>query len=211
MPVQPRSVLLVDDHDLVRAGFRRILEEAEQFEVVGEAGSAAAAIEAAQRHRPDLILMDLSLPDTTGIEAIASIREFHDDCRIVMLSQYDRANLIEEALEAGASGYVLKTASADELLRALEEALSGSRSLSPEAASRIVASVAGRDSSRLTTRETEVLRLVAEGMSSKQIAAELHISPRTAETHRANVMSKLGFNGVADLVRFAVREGFVAP
>jgi DNA-binding NarL/FixJ family response regulator len=205
-------VLLVDDHALVRAGFRKIIDDCDEFEVVGEAGDAAAALESAIALQPAIVLMDISLPDGSGIEAIKSIREAVPDCRVVMLSQYDRVHYVEDALRAGATGYLLKTASAQDLTKGLHAALQGSCSLSPEVASRIVESFTEAGSKpRLTTRESEVLRLVAEGMSSKQIALELNISPRTAETHRANVMSKLGFNGIADLVRFAIREGFVAP
>jgi DNA-binding NarL/FixJ family response regulator len=195
---------------LVRTGFGRILDDSGDFQVVGEAGDAATGIELAAALQPALVLMDISLPRVSGIAAIPPIFEAAPDCRIVMLSQFEGVQFVEDALRAGASGYLLKTSTAEELTSGLRSAMQGGCSLSPEVVSRLVQGFSNNDSSaRLTTRENEILRLVAEGMSSKQIAVELAISPRTAETHRGNVMSKLGFHGVADLVRFAIREGFV--
>lgn len=207
------SVFLVDDHALVRAGFRRILEDSDEFEVVGEAGNAATAVAEITRLEPRIVLMDISLPDGSGIEATRTIHEALPECLIVMLSQYDRVHFVEDALRAGASGYLLKTADAGELRTGLLSVLDGNRSLSPEVANRLVRGIAGSgsDDARLTKRESEVLKLVAEGLSSKEIAASLDISPRTAETHRANLMSKLNVGSVAELVRLAIREGFVPP
>ena len=210
------SVFLVDDHALVRAGFRRILEDSEEFEVVGEAGDAKRAIEAIERLQPRSVLMDISLPDGSGIEATQTLHEAHPDCLIVMLSQYDRVHFVEDALRAGASGYLLKTADADEFRAGLRSVLEGNRSLSPEVANQLVQGLrssgnAQGGQARLTKRESEVLKLVAEGLSSKEIASSLSISPRTAETHRANLMNKLGLGSVAELVRLAIREGFVPP
>ncbi len=210
--VEKIRVLLVDDHALVRAGLRRLLDDSGEFEVVGEAGDVATAIQGAIDLKPALVLLDVALPGGSGIEAIHSILEEVEDCRVVMLSQFEGRHYVEDALRAGASGYLLKTSTAEELTSGLHAALEGGCSLSPEVASRVIEGLTGSGSQvRLTTRENEVLRLVAEGLSSKAIATELKISPRTAETHRANVMSKLGFHGVADLVRFAIREGFVTP
>jgi len=207
------SVFLVDDHGLVRAGFRRILEDSDEFDVVGEAGDAATAIEEITRLEPRIVLMDISLPDGSGIEATRTIHERLPECLIVMLSQYDRVHFVEDALRAGASGYLLKTADADELRAGLRSVLAGNRSLSPEVANRLFQGISGSgsDNPRLTKRESEVLKLVAEGLSSKEIAANLDISPRTAETHRANLMNKLNVGSVAELVRLAIREGFVPP
>ena len=205
------TVLLVDDHVLLRAGLRRILDESGEFDVVGEAGDLATALEQAAALQPALVLMDVGLPDGSGIKAIRSVQESVEGCLVVMLSQFEGRHYVEDALRAGASGYLLKTCTAEELTTGLRSALDGGLSLSPEVASRVIEGLAGSSTPvRLTTRESEVLRLVAEGLSNKAIAATLKISPRTAETHRANVMSKLGFHGVADLVRFAIREGFVA-
>ena len=210
------SVFLVDDHALVRAGFRRILEDSEEFEVVGEAGDAKTAIAAIEQLAPRIVLMDISLPDGSGIEATRTIHEAQPECLIVMLSQYDRVHFVEDALRAGASGYLLKTADADEFRAGLRSVLEGNRSLSPEVANQLVQGLrssgnAQGGQARLTKRESEVLKLVAEGLSSKEIASSLSISPRTAETHRANLMNKLGVSSVAELVRLAIREGFVPP
>lgn len=155
--------------------------------------------------------MDISIPGGSGIEAIQQIRQVEANCRFVMLSQHDSAHYVEEALRAGASAYLLKTASAEQLIQALHSALEGSPGVPPEEAAHIIESFGEpAPHAHLTSREIQVLRLVAEGHSSKEIASLLDISPRTAETHRANVMSKLGFGSVADLVRFAIREGFVS-
>ena len=210
------SVFLVDDHALVRAGFRRILEDSDEFEVVGEAGDATSAIKQILELQPRIVLMDISLPDGSGIEATQEIHESHPDCLIVMLSQYDRVHFVEDALRAGAAGYLLKTADADEFRAGLRSVLDGNRSLSPEVANRLVQGIRSGGNNqdgqaRLTRRENEVLKLVAEGLSSKEIAADLNISPRTAETHRANLMNKLNVGSVAELVRLAIREGFVPP
>lgn len=205
------SVFLVDDHALVRAGFRRILEDSDEFEVIGEAGNAATAVAEITRLKPRIVLMDISLPDGSGIEATRTLHEVLPECLIVMLSQYDRVHFVEDALRAGASGYLLKTADAGELRTGLLSVLDGNRSLSPEVANRLVRGIAGSDEARLTKRESEVLKLVADGLSSKEIAVSLDISPRTAETHRANLMNKLNVGSVAELVRLAIREGFVPP
>jgi DNA-binding NarL/FixJ family response regulator len=206
--------LLVDDHSLVRAGFRRILEASQEFEVCGEAADGHEAVRLAKSLKPDLVLMDISLPLLSGIEATRQIVKAVPDSSVIILSQHESSKFIEVALREGALGYLLKTAEPEDLLEALRAARDGKCVLSPEIAKSVVDALA-RDSreelpyDRLTGREREVLQLIAEGFSNKQVADQLGIATRTAETHRANIMAKLGVHNLAVLVRFAIREGLV--
>lgn len=211
------TVVLVDDHRLVRDGFRRIIESSQEYEVVGEAADGRDAVKVVGELRPDLVVMDIWLPLLSGVEATRQIKQEFPDCKVLMLTQHETANFVEVALRGGASGYVLKTASPAEFLDALHAARSGKSALSPEIAQHVVDAFARPSGepalsySRLTGREREVLQLIAEGHSNKEVAGQLGISTRTAEAHRANLMTKLSIHNTADLVRFAIREGLVAP
>jgi DNA-binding NarL/FixJ family response regulator len=207
---------LVDDHPIIRAGLHRILETAGDFEVVLEAADGRSAVEQVLRVKPEVVLMDVWLPGLSGIDATRRILQGLPACRIVILSQQERSESVEAALREGAVGYVLKGSTAEEILSAVRAARAGKCFLSPAIASHVVRAFAHPETRamgapRLSTREREVLQLVARGYSSKEAAVELGLSPRTAETHRTSLMNKLGIHKVADLVRYAVREGVIAP
>lgn len=210
-------LVLVDDHDLVRAAIRRLIEADGGIEVVGEASDGLRGVQVVLEQRPDLVLMDISLPKLSGIEATRQIKQALPGCKVLMLSQHDRPGYIQSALGAGASGYVLKTAAPRELKAALEAALQGECYLSPDVAQHVVGAFtrprADDDMglSALTGREREVLQLVSEGLSSKEIASQLRISVRTVDAHRSALMTKIGSRKVTGLVRFAIREGLIVP
>ena len=210
------TLALVDDHGLFRAAIRRMLEQDGEFQVVAEAADGRAAIEMSVDKRPDLILMDVGLPGLSGVEATRQILQARPDCRVLILSEYDRPNFVQAALKEGALGYVLKTATPEELMSALHAVMEGKCYLSPDIAHHVVGRFAdpnGESSTldSLTHREREVLQLIAEGLSSKEIASQLCISTRTVDAHRSSLMTKIGSHKAAGLVRFAIREGLVTP
>lgn len=210
-------VALIDDHAIVRDGIRRLLESTGEFEVVCECGDGRSAVEQILKAKPELAVVDIWLPQLSGIDVTKRVKEELPYCRIVILSQHERADFVEAALAEGASGYVLKSASEADLLSALRVVRQGKCFLSPEIAQHLVSAFAsppeeralGR--ARLTAREREVLQLIAEGLSSKEIAAAIGVSTRTAETHRNALMNKLGVHKAPGLVRYAIREGLVSP
>ncbi len=210
-------VAVVEDHTILRDGLRRVLEASGEFEVVAECGDGREAVEAVLRAKPDVAIVDIWLPTLSGLEVTKQLHEKLPQCKVVILSQHDRSDFVEAALRDGASGYVLKSAPATDLLAAVRAARAGKCFLSPEIAQHLVTAFSSppeeraMGQSRLTPREREVLQLIAEGLSSKEIAASLGVSTRTAETHRTSVMNKLDVHKVAGLVRFAIREGLVAP
>ena len=199
------TVLVVDDHAVVRAGVRHILESTSAVTVVAEASNAAAAIELARMHAPDLVMLDVSMPGGSGIGAVAAIRRDVPHARVLMLSVHDDREYLDESMRAGAHGYLLKDTAATDLRSAVEALLDGRQYFSPglnrDAPPRPEPAV------RITAREREVLMRVAAGQTSKQIAAELGISPRTVETHRESLTRKLGISSVAGLTRYAIENG----
>jgi DNA-binding NarL/FixJ family response regulator len=210
-------VVIVDDHAIIRDGIRRLLEVSGEFEVVGEAGDGRSAVELILRTKPDLAVVDIWLPHLSGIDVTTRVREEVPACKVVILSQHDRSDFVEAALLEGASGYVLKSARETDLLAALRVVRQGKCFLSPEIAQHLVTAFARPPEERamgrvrLTGREREVLQLIAEGLSSKEIAATLGVSTRTAETHRNALMAKVGVHKAPGLVRYAIREGLVSP
>lgn len=208
-------VLLADDHPVLRQGLRKLLDQETWLEVVGEAGDGPAAIEQAAALEPDVIVMDIGLPGLNGVDATRQIRAHHPRIRIVALSIHTSRRMVAEMLAAGADGYVFKMASFEEVVRAIRAVLRGHRYLSPGAAEALEAARNGDgDTSvfeRLTPREREVLQLLAEGSTSKEIAFDLGISPKTVDVHRKNVMDKLDLDSLADLTRYAMREGLITP
>jgi two-component system response regulator NreC len=213
------KVLLAEDHTLVRGGIRMMLESAGSFEIVGEAPDGRAAVTLAESLHPDIALLDVAMPLLNGVEAARQIHGLLPDTKVVMLSMRTELQYVREALRAGASGYVLKDAAFEELLLALSQVLSGTIYLSPAVAAAgthnylRTAEEAGNLSEldKLTKREREVLQMIAEGHSGPEIARELGLSSRTVETHRVRIMMKLDLHSIADLTRFAIRNGVCSP
>lgn len=211
----PITVMLVDDHRLVREALRDALARESDIQVVAEVGEGEVAIELVRRLVPDVVVLDIGLPDLNGIEAAARIQKLHLPTRIVALSAYSDKRFVTEMLRAGASGYVSKSSAGTELVVAIRAVAAGGGYVTPNVASALVAEVRGEAAgdlpgARLGRREREVLRLIAEGERSPAIAEQLHISVATVEVHRRNIMRKLGVHTVAQLTRYAVREGIVS-
>lgn len=205
-------ILLVDDHRMMREGLRAILEKSDALSVVGEAASGREAVQLAQEKRPDVVVMDVAMPDMNGIEATRAIRAARPQTKVVALSSHSDSRYVQAILEAGASGYVLKADAYDELLRAVEAAANGKTYLCAEVTTDVIASALQRGTpgsvyELLGAREREVLQLLAEGLTSSQIAQRMGVSTSTIETHRRNVMRKLDVHSVAELTKYAIREG----
>jgi DNA-binding NarL/FixJ family response regulator len=206
---------LVDDHKIMRDGLRSLLAEEEGLQVVGEAEDGRRAVQLARRLKPDVVLMDLSMPDLNGIEATRQLTESGEGCRVVALSMHRDPRFVAGVLEAGASGYLVKDCNASELVGALSAVTQGRTYLSPEVTDVVVKGFVGRlqtggahpPASALSPREREVLQLLAEGCSVRDIADRLNLGQKTVETHRRNLMEKLGVNNLVDLIRYALREG----
>jgi two-component system response regulator NreC len=208
-------VLIVDDHAVVRSGLRLLLAAEEGIEPVGEAGNARDGLFQARALKPDVILLDVVMPDQTGIEVLPQLMHENPQAKVLVLSMQDDPHYVREAFAAGASGYVLKEAADAEVVGAIREVARGGRYVHPELGARLVA--AEVDERRreaddpLSEREREVLRLLALGHTNQEIAKMLYISVRTAETHRAHIMQKLGLQTRAELVRHAIERGLLAP
>ena len=201
------SVLLVDDHSLVRKGFRRILEDDPEIQVVGEAPDGTEAVKLAQELQPRVIVMDMAMPGLNGMQASIEILKILPKTAILMLSMYSEENYVRNALEAGAKGYILKNAMDIDLANAIKQVASGQRVIAPGLLSSTL--VPGDDSDKLTNREKQILQLIAEGKSNKEIAVLLTLSVNTVSVHRANLMEALGIHRTAELVLYAVRKGLV--
>lgn len=213
-PAVRTRVLLADDHNLVRAGVRRILESQPGFEVVGEVADGAAALAALATTRPDVLVLDLSMPGMDGFELLQRARAAAPDVKRLVLSMHQDPEYVARAVREGADGYLLKDSAVQDLVNAIEAVRAGRTFYSPEVQRSLSEVAYGGGASpldELTTREREVLKCIAEGLSSKDIAARFDISTRTVETHRANLMRKLTVRSVAQLVRLAIREGLVGP
>lgn len=206
-------ILLVDDHTLVRAGVRRILEAEEGLHVVDEVAEGTGVITALGRTPCDIVVLDLTLPGQDGLEVLHEIRARWPDLKVVVLTMHSEAGYVSRAVREGANGYLLKDSAAKDLVSAIHAVMKGGEFFSPAVQRTLHQSLRGGTPSldMLSEREREVLRLVAEGMPTKQIASELHISARTVDTHRANLMRKLELHSVARLTQFAIREGLVGP
>jgi two-component system, NarL family, response regulator NreC len=210
-------ILLADDHTILRAGLKMMLNAQPDMEVVGEAQDGRQAIQEAQRLQPDIVLMDITMPDMNGIEATKQIKRNHPTARVLILTMHEHDEYVFQALRAGASGYMLKEAADTDLISALHVVQSGQFYLSPAAQSVMVGDYLQRvrtgeekDSySSLTEREREILKLVAEGHTNNQIAERLVISPKTVDTHRTHIMDKLNLHSRAELVKYAMRRGLL--
>jgi len=202
------TVLLVDDHALVRKGFRRMLEDDAAIAVVGEASEGEEAVRLALELRPKVVVMDCALPGISGIDATRRIRAKMPDAIVLMLSMHSEDTLIRQALEAGARGYILKNALELDLVSAIKRVAEGHLVLDPQISK--PAALKGERDSGLTARELEVLRHIVAGKSNKEIAAELGLSANTVGVHRANIMDTLGIHKTAELVVYAIRHGLVS-
>ena len=208
-------VVLADDHALVRQGFRRILEDEMDIEVIGEAGGGAEAVDLDQRLDPDVVVLDMNMPEINGLHAAIEILRRRPDRPILMLSMYDDVQYVRNALNAGIKGYILKNALETDLIRAVRAVAAGKRFLSPELAAALDGSPATADTAederfaRLSAREIQVLRLIAMGRSNREIGKLLGVSANTVAVHRTNLMATLGVHKAAELVLIAVRKGLV--
>jgi two-component system response regulator NreC len=208
------TVVLVDDHAVVRSGLRLLLERQDDMEVVGEAGNAKDAIFRARAFKPDVILLDVVMPGESGIEVLPKLLKESPETKILVLSMQDDPSYVREAFGAGASGYVLKEAADEEVVSAVREIADGGRYVHPALGARMVAAEAeeraAAEADPLSDREREVLRLLALGHTNQEIAEQLYISVRTAESHRAHIMQKLRLSTRAELVRYALSHDLLA-
>jgi len=209
-------ILLVDDHALVRAGMRSLLRDIADVEVVAEASDGAEALAIAERERPDVVLMDIAMKGMNGLEAAARLRERQPEAKIIILSMHTSEEYVLLALRAGAAAYLIKDSATSELELALKCVMRGDTYLSPAISRQVVDGYVqrvgvGAGPDPLTPRQRDVLKRIAEGRSTKEIAFDLNLSVKTVETHRAQIMERLGIRDVAGLVRYAMRTGLVPP
>lgn len=205
------TIFIADDHVIMREGLAQLLQSHAGFEIVGSAGNGRETVRQVLQLKPQVVIMDISMPDMNGIEAARQIRDGAPDTRIVILSMHSTAEHVFHALEAGVRGYILKESAGHEIVNAVQVVLSGRRFLSPKVASIVADQVALRPGvsplNSLSKREREILQLVAEGHSSAAIAGVLHLSPKTVDTYRSRLMQKLNIGDVAGLVKFAIQHG----
>ena len=211
-------IILADDHEIVREGLRSLLEKEKGMQVVAEADNGRAAVEMTRELRPDVVVMDITMPELNGVEATRMIVGEDLGTRVIALSMHSGRKFMSEVLKAGASGYLLKECAVSELVQAIRCVTGGKAYLSPKITDavvddyvRYVPAGKGRAYDSLTPREREVLQLVAEGNTTKEIAASLHVSVKTVEAHRAQIMEKLAIHTVAGLTKFAIHEGLTSP
>ena len=210
-------ILLVDDHEIMREGLCALLRKHEDMEVVGKAGDGRCAIRMAEELKPDVVIMDISMPNLNGFDATSRVLGICPDVKVLALSTYsDRAN-VTKMLKAGASGYMLKDSTFKELVKGIKAIKDGKTFLCSRASGVVLddymsmlSNLNEKDSDRLTSREREVLQLVAEGKASKRIAAILHLSVKTVDSHRAHIMEKLGVHNTVELAKYAIREGLTS-
>jgi DNA-binding NarL/FixJ family response regulator len=215
--MRPLTVILADDHRLVRSGIRSLLESIRGVTVVGETGDGREALELIGKHRPDIALLDVTMPGLNGLEVTARVEGVSPTTRVVILTMHAGETYVAQALRAGAAGFLLKDSAVYELEAALESVSDGGTYLSPAVSKKVVTSFLRGEGppadplESLTARQREVLQMIAEGRSTKEIAADLGLSVKTVETHRAQIMERLDIHDVAGLVRFAIRAGLVSP
>jgi DNA-binding NarL/FixJ family response regulator len=209
------SIVVADDHQIVREGLIRLLEAREDFTVIGEAPNGEEAVALVLDKRPDIVLMDINMPKLSGIDATRQLIKANCKSKILVLSMHESRAYVEEVLRAGASGYVVKNSASKDVYEAIDAVIAGASYLSPAITQQVVDAIARpgepkqRGISILTERERQVLKLISEGLSSKEIASDLGISLRTIDSHRSNLMEKLNIHKVSGLVRFAIRSGLV--
>jgi DNA-binding NarL/FixJ family response regulator len=217
----PFRILLADDHEVVRAGLRALLEEQQGWEVVAEAVDGREAVEKATKLKPDAVVIDIAMPSLNGLEAVRQIVKAVPHCRVLVLTMYDSDPLIQQVLQAGARGYLLKSDAGRDLVSAIDALRRNKTFFTPKVSQMVLEGYLDKspkekepeceaESLRLTSRQREIVQLLAEGKSSKEVAAVLGLSVKTAETHRANIMRKLDCHSVTELVRYAIRNHIIA-
>ncbi|MCH7600256.1 MAG: response regulator transcription factor [Myxococcales bacterium] len=211
------TIVVADDHKIVREGLVKLLEARSDFTVIGEASDGEEAVQMVLEKQPDVVIMDIWMPRLSGIDATRRIGKQGSQAKILVLSMHESRTYVEEVLRAGASGYIVKNSASSDLLQAIDAVRSGASYLSPAITQQVVDAIARPGDSSpsgvamLTDREREVLQLIAEGLSSKEIANMLGVSLKTIDSHRSNLMEKLDIHKVSGLVRFAIRAGLVEP
>jgi len=216
---EKKSILIVDDHPLFREGLKTIIERDSRFEVVGEAGNGQEGLQMTKKLKPDMIIVDISLPDQSGIQLTREIRSLLPVTRILIVSMHSKIDYIAEAFQAGATGYVVKESASERLVQGLESVARGDYFLDSSVSHAVVenlmksplkeAKITDANYNTLTPREQEVMRLLAEGLSIKKVAEKLFISPKTVENHRASIMNKLDLHGSIELIRYAAKLGLI--
>ena len=207
-------ILLADDHTVLREGLKALLDEEADLHVIGDVGDGRAAIQATEKLKPDVVVTDISMPGLNGIECVRILRQAHPHLKIVILSMHANQEYVTKVLQAGANGYVLKQADAAEVIAAIRAVVAGGAYLSPSISRHLIEdylahTATGETAPLLTTREREVAHLIAEGLSTRQIAETLTVSVKTVESHRANIMRKLNAKSTADIVKYAIKKGWI--
>jgi DNA-binding NarL/FixJ family response regulator len=211
-------ILIAEDHTIVRKGLVALLKEEDRFEVVSEAEDGHMAVKNAIDLKPDIAMIDIGIPSLNGLEAAAKIKREVPDVKILMLTMYENEEYIIKALQIGASGYLIKKSAPDDLINAIYAAMEGEIFLSPSISTKVISSLIRKTAktdepkgkvSRLTPREREILQLIAEGLSNREIAEKLFISPKTVKVHRFNLMEKLGLHNTAEIIQFAIKNGLI--
>ena len=203
------NIVLVDDHAVVRAGLKRLLQDEQHLEVVGEAGTGSEALEQVEIKRPNVVILDLDLPDVNGLDLVETLREKGRGSRVLVLSMHDDPERVERAFAAGADGYLVKDAAEGELVAAIESVERGDRYLYPPLGAAMVRAAAAPPDDPLTDRERDIVRLIALGHTNSELAHAVHLSVRTVETHRAHAMTKLRLSTRAELVRWVLDHGLL--
>jgi len=210
-------IVLADDHKIIRDGLKALLEKEREMEIVAEAENGRQALQLVRKHNPDIVIMDISMPDLNGIDATRQITSEQPSVKVIALSMHSQRQFVDGMLRAGVSAYLLKDTAFEELVKAVRIVLSGKKYLSPDVTDIVFQDYrqppvfdAAEQTAELTQREREVLQLIAEGRATKEIASRLHISVKTVETHRKHIMEKLDLHTVAELTKYAIREGITS-